>query len=88
MVWRVCCPCGEVHVERFVGRERLLHIHPPNGLVSHVCGEMVIGVVNIRENTGGTVIHHRVPLVGFTADEAVKFIESGTCRPAIVGARH
>ena len=76
-----------VHQERFVGRHRLLELHPVDRLVGHVGGEVVTrGVRSV--DLDDSVVDQRLPLVGFPADEAIELLEALMRRPAIVGAGH
>ena len=73
---------GEIHEERLVRRERLLELHPGDGLVGHVGHEVVAGVVR-RGDAGHAVIERGIPLVGLAAEEPVEFVEARARRPAV-----
>ena len=79
---------GEVHVERLVGRERLLRVHPGQRLIGHVGREVIARRFHVRIHARRAVIDHRVPLVGLAADEAVELVESRAGRPAVVRTGH
>ena len=72
----------EIHEERLVRRERLLELHPGDGLVGHVGHEVVAGVVR-RGDAGHAVIERGIPLVGLAAEEAVELVEARARRPAV-----
>ena len=71
---------GEVHEERPVRRQRLLVLHPGDGLVRHVSHEVVVRV--LRElHPVHAVVEKRRPLIGLTAHESVELVEPGPVRP-------
>ena len=80
-------PGREVDEERLVRRHRLLRLHPVDGLVGHVHGEVV--VLHLRRlDLDQAVVDERIPLVGFTADEAVELVEPLVGGPAVERTRH
>ena len=72
----------EIDEERLVRRQRLLELHPGDGLVGHVGHEVVARVVR-RRDPGHTVIDRRSPLVGLAAEETVELVEARARRPAV-----
>ena len=74
----------EVHVERLVGRQRLLGAHPVDRLVGHVDREVVVRRLPVLD-ARDAVVDGRRPLVGLAADEAVELVEAGAGGPAVVG---
>ena len=76
-----------VDEERLVRRHRLLRLHPVDGLVGHVDGEVVVGHLR-RIDFDHAVVDERIPLVGLAADEAVELVEALVRGPAIERARH
>ena len=75
---------GEIHVERLVGRKRMLPVDPTDRLIGHVHREMVVrGLLML--DARHSVENRRRPLVGFATNEAVELVEPGTRRPAIHG---
>ena len=77
---------GEVHHERLVRREALLGVHPRQGLIRHVVGEVVARGLNIGVHTGHAIIYHGMPLVGLPADEAIELVEATAGGPAVEGS--
>ena len=72
---RVHGPCCKIYEEWFVRRQRLLSFHPVDRLIGHVCRKMV--VLHLRRgNASHSVIDKRIPLVRFSANKTVKFVEA------------
>ena len=87
VVRRMDRPGRVVDEERLVRRHRLLGLHPVDGLVGHVDGEVVVLHLG-RIDLDHAVVDERIPLVGLTADEAVELVETLVGGPAVERARH
>ena len=87
VVRRMRRPGRVVDEERLVRRHRLLRLHPVDGLVGHVDGEVV--VLHLRRiDLDHAVVDERIPLVGFAADESVELVEALVRGPAVERTRH
>ncbi len=76
----------KVHEEGLVRRHGLLRLHPANGLVGHVIGEVVALLVGWI-HPSHTIVDQGIPLVGFTANKAIEFVKARVSGPAIKGSR-
>ena len=87
LVRRVTSSGHVVDEERLVGRRGLERLHVLDGLIGHVRGEVVVGLVDPREDL--VVISEQVgrPLVGLAAQEAVEIVEAHSRRPLVEGSR-
>ena len=75
---------GEVHEERFVGRQGLLLSHPGDGPVRQILGEGVTLLRRLgRFDRRGALVKTRVVLVGLTADEPVEVLETRARGPLV-----
>jgi hypothetical protein len=76
----------EVDEEGLVGHERLLLVHPVDGVIGQVFGEVVAllrGLLGLHRP--GAFVEGRVILVGFTADEAVEVLKTAAGGPLSEG---
>jgi hypothetical protein len=76
----------EIDEEGFIGRQRLLILHPGYGLVGHVGHEVIVGILRQLDHMGAVVDEGR-PLVGLAAEEAIELVEALVGRPAVEGTR-
>ena len=73
--------------ERLVGRHGVLHAQPGDRLVSHVCVEVVVGIVVRRLDRPRVLDERRRPLIGVAADEAIEIFKAEADRPKIERTR-
>ena len=74
---------GEVTQHRSVWRAHALALHPLDGLVGEILGQVVVGIADVRRDRRRLVVDGWLPLRGFCADDAVEAIEAESRRPAI-----
>ncbi len=89
MVRRVCAAGGEVHEPRLA---RILGAHvvqPPDRLIGHVIGEVVLLAVGTLRHPDRLVVlgDNRIPLPGLTAQEAPEVVKAPPVRPPAERAR-
>ena len=59
---------------------------PGNGLVGHIRGKMIIGILG-NLDLGNSVIYQRRPLIGFTAQETIEFFKTRSWSATDLGNR-
>src|SRR5262249_17700089 len=69
---------------RFGGRHRVLHAHPPNGLIGEIGIQDVVGFSRVRLDRLDVFVQRREPVVCFCANEAVEVFEAKAGWPKIL----
>ena len=77
---------GEVDEEGLVGRQRVLRLHPFDGVVHQIRGEVIVRVVGRLDRLGARVERRR-PLVGLRTYKAIEILKAIAGRPAVEGSR-
>ncbi len=73
-------PGGIVDHKGFIGCHGLLELHPFDGFISHVRGEVIVFIV-LFLHFGHTIKNDWIPLIGFAANESIKLVKTRICRP-------
>src|SRR5688572_891364 len=82
VMWGVCGTRCKINEERLFRCKRLLKPCPTDGLVRHVCGEVIIRILR-NFNLSSTIVYQGSPLSGFATNKSIKLVKARTGRPAV-----